>query len=177
MTNTQRMFCDEYLKDFNATRAYKAAYKSCKTDGTANVNGSKLLRNTKVKEYIDQRKKELVQSAQITQGMIIQELAKMAFFNIKNVYNENGTLKNIKDIDDNTASAISEIKVLQRAGAMKIAPNDDIPVEHIPEQTIQIKTSDKKGALELLGKYLGMFKDKIQVEQDKPFEVNITVKK
>lgn len=36
---------------------------------------------------------------------------------------------------------------------------DEIPVEHIPEQTIEFKTNDKVKALELLGKHLGMFKD------------------
>ena len=39
MTNSQKRFCDEYLIDFNATRAYKAAYKSCRKDETANVIG------------------------------------------------------------------------------------------------------------------------------------------
>ena len=29
----------------------------------------------------------------------------------------------------------------------------------------------------MLGKYFGMFKEKIEIEQDKPFEVNISVKK
>ena len=59
MTNAQKRFCDEYLIDFNATRAYKAAYKSCRKDETANVNGSKLLRNTKVKEYIAEKQQEM----------------------------------------------------------------------------------------------------------------------
>lgn len=44
LTPKQKLFADEYLIDLNATRAYKAAYKSCKKDETANVNGSKLLR-------------------------------------------------------------------------------------------------------------------------------------
>ena len=52
MTDAQKRFCDEYLIDLNATRAYKVAYKSCKKDETANVNGSRLLRNANVQEYI-----------------------------------------------------------------------------------------------------------------------------
>ena len=55
MTNKQRMFADEYLIDLNATRAYKTVYKNVKKDEVAAVNGSKLLRNTKVKEYVDQQ--------------------------------------------------------------------------------------------------------------------------
>ena len=35
MTEKQKRFCDEYLIDLNATRAYKAAYPSVKKDETA----------------------------------------------------------------------------------------------------------------------------------------------
>lgn len=55
MTEKQKRFCDEYLIDLNGTRAYKAAYPSVKKDMTAAVNASKMLRNTKVKAYIDEQ--------------------------------------------------------------------------------------------------------------------------
>lgn len=53
MTEKQKRFADEYLIDLNATRAYKAAYPNVKKDAAAAVNASKLLRNAKVKNYID----------------------------------------------------------------------------------------------------------------------------
>ena len=55
MTEKQKKFADEYLIDLNATRAYKVAYPNVKKDEAASVNGSKLLRNTKVKSYIDEQ--------------------------------------------------------------------------------------------------------------------------
>lgn len=55
MTEKQKKFADEYLIDLNATRAYKAAYPSVKKDTVAAVNGCKMLRNTKVKAYIDEQ--------------------------------------------------------------------------------------------------------------------------
>ena len=66
LTPKQKLFADEYLIDLNATRAYKAAYKSCKKDETANVNGSKLLRNTKVAKYIEERMNERSRRTEIT---------------------------------------------------------------------------------------------------------------
>ena len=42
---------------------------------------------------------------------------------------------------------------------MKIEMGGDIPLQHIAEQTVEIKLNDKKGALELIGKHLGMFKE------------------
>lgn len=180
MTNSQKRFCDEYLIDFNASRAYKAAYKSCKSDLTARTNASKLLTKTNIQKYISEKQKEIEEKTEITQKKIIQELAKIALFNIKDIYNENGTLKKVTELDDDTAKAISGVKILQKAGAMKISlskTNDEIPLEHIPEQTVEFKTNDKTKALELLGKHLGMFKENVNLTQDKPFEVNINVKK
>jgi phage terminase small subunit len=180
MTNAQKRFCDEYLIDFNASRAYKAAYKSCKSDLTARTNASKLLTKTNIQKYISEKQKEIEEKTEITQKKIIQELAKIALFNIKDIYNENGTLKKVTELDDDTAKAISGVKILQKAGPMKISlskTNDEIPLEHIPEQTVEFKTNDKTRALELLGKHLGMFKENVNLTQDKPFEVNINVKK
>ena len=53
MTEKQKRFADEYLKDLNGTRSYKIAYPSVKRDGTAAAAASKLLRNHKVRDYIE----------------------------------------------------------------------------------------------------------------------------
>lgn len=164
MTDAQKRFADEYLIDLNATRAYKVAYPNCKKDETARANSSRLLTNANIQNYISEKQKEIEKRTEVTQDMVVQELAKIAFFNIKDIYNENGTLKQIKDIDDNTSKAIASVKTLQKAGSMKINVNmqgqdEEVPLEHIEEQTIEFRTNDKVKALELLGKHLGMFND------------------
>lgn len=59
MTDNQRKFCDEYLIDCNATRAYKAAYPRIKNDAVARANSSRLLTNANIKNYIEQRLAEI----------------------------------------------------------------------------------------------------------------------
>ena len=59
MTERQKLFCDEYLIDLNATRAYKAVYKNIKNDGVARKNGSRLLTNADIKAYISERMEEI----------------------------------------------------------------------------------------------------------------------
>lgn len=59
MTEKQKKFADEYLIDLNATRAYKAAYPNVKKDTVASQAGSRLLRNVKVKKYLDKRLAEI----------------------------------------------------------------------------------------------------------------------
>ncbi|MCI8409954.1 MAG: terminase small subunit [Lachnospiraceae bacterium] len=53
MTDKQKRFCDEYLIDCNATRAYKVAYPNVKKDETAKAAASRMLTNVNVKNYID----------------------------------------------------------------------------------------------------------------------------
>lgn len=59
MTEKQKRFCDEYLIDCNATRAYKAVYQNVKSDETAKSAASRLLTNVNVKKYIDDCMEEL----------------------------------------------------------------------------------------------------------------------
>ena len=59
MTEKQKMFADEYLIDLNATRAYRAVYKTIKNDGVARRNGSRLLTNADIKKNIDERIEEI----------------------------------------------------------------------------------------------------------------------
>lgn len=152
MTDAQKRFCDEYLIDLNATRAYKVAYSRCKKDETANVNGSKLLRNTKVQEYISKKQQEIEKRTEVTQDMVIKELAKIAFLDIRKLYTENGQLKNVADIDSDTAGAISSLETLEEYEGY----GDDR--EKIGD-TQKVKLLDKTKALELLGKHLGIFND------------------
>ena len=156
MTDAEISLCDEYLIDLDATRVYKVAYLRCKKDETANVNGSKLLRNAKVQEYISEKMKEREKRTEITQDMVIKELAKIAFLDIRKLYTENGQLKNIADMDSETAGAISSLETLEEYEGY----GDDR--EKIGD-TQKVKLLDKTKALELLGRHLGIFNDKIDV--------------
>lgn len=55
MTDKQKMFCDEYLIDMNATRAYKAAYPNVKSEGSARACASQLLTKPNIKTYIEEQ--------------------------------------------------------------------------------------------------------------------------
>ncbi len=152
MTDAQKRFCDEYLIDLNATRAYKVAYPRCKKDETANAASSRMLRNVKVQEYISEKQKEIEKRTEVTQDMVIKELAKIAFLDIRKLYTENGQLKNVADIDSDTAGAISSLETLEEYEGY----GDDR--EKIGD-TQKVRLLDKTKALELLGKHLGMFND------------------
>lgn len=152
MTNAQKIFCDEYLIDLNATRAYKVAYPRCKKDETASAAGSRLLGNVNVQEYVSEKMKEREKRTEITQDKVLKELANIAFLDIRKLYNNSGGLKNIQDIDEETAKAISSLETLEEYDGY----GEDR--EQIGD-TQKVKLLDKVKALELLGKHLGLFND------------------
>lgn len=156
MTDAQKRFCDEYLIDLNATRAYKVAYPNCKKDDSARKAGSRLLTNVDIQNYVEEKIKEREKRTEITQDMVIKELAKIAFLDIRKLYTGNGQLKNVADIDDDTAGAISSLETLEEYDGY----GDDR--EKIGD-TQKVKLLDKTKALELLGRHLGIFNDKLDV--------------
>ena len=147
MTDKQKIFADEYLIDLNATRAYRVAYPSVKKDETAAQAGSRMLRNVKVAKYISDRMKERQERTEVTQDRVVQELAASAFAKATDYVEIRGGRVVIKDtiqLEDNQIRAIAGIK----EGA----------------NGIEIKLNDKEKALELLGRHLGMWNDKLDVK-------------
>lgn len=167
MTDAQKRFCDEYLIDLNATRAYKVAYSRCKKDETANVNGSKLLRNTKVQEYISKKQKEIEKRTEVTQDMVIKELAAIAFSKASDYAKLKKMKRNVPVFD---GEDIVDYKEEEYTG-IEFTPTDELTEEQkkalsgIKEGKfgIQVDSCDKVRALELLGRHLGIFNDKIDV--------------
>ena len=115
-----------------------------------------MLRNVKVQEYISKKQQEIEKRTEVTQDMVIKELAKIAFLDIRKLYTENGQLKNIADMDSETAGAISSLETLEEYEGY----GDDR--EKIGD-TQKVKLLDKTKALELLGRHLGIFNDKMDI--------------
>lgn len=158
LTAKQQRFCDEYLIDLNATQAaIRAGYK--RSDYT-DTNANKLLENTRIKETIEKAMAERSKRTGISQDRVIQELARIAFVNPIDVINtENGSVSDSASDDD--LACIQSVKV-------KTMNSDKGWSEER-----EVKLNDKMKALELLGKHLGMFKDKVELDTD--MELNITV--
>ena len=146
MTEKQKIFADEYLIDLNATRAYKVAYPSVKKDEVAAAAAARLLRNVKVAAYIQERMQERQKRTEITQDRVLQELAAIAFAKATDyaeIKNECVRIKDTAELDEQQVRALAGIEEGKFG--------------------IKVKLNDKEKALELLGRHLGMFKDKLEV--------------
>lgn len=74
MTDKQKRFCDEYLIDCNATRAYRTAYPRVKNNDVASAAASRLLGNVTIREYIDERLAEINSSKVATAQEVMEYL-------------------------------------------------------------------------------------------------------
>lgn len=143
LTPKQRIFVAEYMIDLNATQA---AIRAGYSEDTAATIGNENLRKPLIQQAIEQRMEERAKRTEVTADRIINETAKLAFFNAKNLFNEDGTPKGIHEIDDDTAAAISGIEVVTVGNA-----------EYGLGQITKYKVSDKNSALEKLYKHNGLY--------------------
>lgn len=147
MTNKQKRFCDEYLIDLNATQAAIRAGYSVDSAGTI---GSENMQKPNIRARIGKALAERSRRTGINADLVIVELARIGRVNAANVINMNDATVKETAAEDDTA-AIASVKV-------KIIPTED---GDIVER--EVKLHDKNKALELLGKHLGMFKDKVEL--------------
>lgn len=77
LTEKQKRFADEYIRTGNITQSYMIAYQNVKKESTAAANGSRLLKNAKVKAYIDKRLEELKKQSIAEQDEVLQFLTKV----------------------------------------------------------------------------------------------------
>lgn len=153
LTPKQERFAQEYLIDLNATQA---AIRAGYSEKTAQEQGSRLLTNVMVSDAIAHGRKKISERTEITQDMVLREFAKIGFADIRKVaawgstpvVEDDGSMTypveliNSAEIDDDTAAAISEVS--------------------LTAQGVKVKMIDKKGALDSIGRHLGMFIDKTE---------------
>ncbi len=148
LTKKQKRFVEEYLIDLNATQA---AIRAGYSPNSATEIGFENLRKPHIKSAVDKEMAERSKRTGINADRILRELGKIAFVNPIDVINfDDAEIKNNHDRAD--TACIQSVKV-------KTVPTDS---GDIIER--EVKLYDKLKALELCGKHLGMFKDKIEVD-------------
>ena len=86
LSNNQKLFCQKYLElGMNGTQAYLNVYKTCKREETAMASASRLLRNVKVKEYIEELQSKVEEKAIVSIEDIVKGLTAIAFTDRTNI--------------------------------------------------------------------------------------------
>lgn len=148
LTDKRRLFVFEYLVDLNATQAAIRAGYSKKT---ARSQGQRLLTKDDIQKEIQKRQKKHSNKLEITADRVLKERARLAFFNVQDLYDDDGNLKDIKDLSEDLAAAIHGVKI----GA-KIEKRTD-GAEELKTFIKDVKMPDKDKSLTALEKHLGLY--------------------
>lgn len=158
VTDQQQRFVSEYLIDLNATQAsIRAGYSARNADKIS----SQLMGKPRVREAIELAMQRRARRTEITQDRVLEELGRIAFFDLRKLYREDGSLKRPTELDDDAAAVLAGIDVVEMAGGAAIG--GEVGAQHIPMYTKKAKTSDKVAALGLAMRHLGMLKDRTEV--------------
>jgi len=157
MQDNHIRFADKYFETLNATQS--AIYAGFSED-TAKQQGWQLLQREDIQEYLSELKANLASKHGVTIDRLIEEYAKIAFFDIREIYDVDGGLIHVKQLDDKSAGAIASIKSTEEWG------EDEEGRKMVIGTNKEIKIFDKIRALQDLGKHLGLFeKDNSQKEK------------
>ncbi|WP_122593263.1 terminase small subunit [Pseudomonas viridiflava] len=156
LTAKQQRFVDEYLIDLNATQAAARAGYSKKT---ANEQGSRLLANVSVSAAIRQGMNARAGRVEITQDMVLKELAKIGFSDIRKVVRWGETQVRMVDGDDDGPEDMVPYHGLALIDSSEIDEATAGAIAEVSQgkEGLKVKLHDKKGALVDIGRHLGMF--------------------
>lgn len=154
LSEQRQRFVDEYLIDLNGTQAAIRAGYSVKT---AQEQSSRLLSNVMVQQAIAERMAERSKRTGINQDRVVLELAKLAFVKMTDIVDCNGKIR--EDATDDDLSCIESVKY----------KHSDTDTGYSVER--EVKIGSKLKALELLGKHLGMWNDKVDLNVSVPIVI------
>lgn len=150
LTAKQQRFIEEYLVDLNATQA---AIRAGYSPQSAYSIGQENMKKPVIKNAIDKAMAERSKRTGINQDRILTELAKIGFLNPVDVIDmDEATIRGDANREDTAAIASVKVKT--------------IPTEAGEIVEREVKTYDKIKALELMGKHIGMFADKLNVNAE-----------
>lgn len=154
-----KAFCHEYIVDFCGKDAVIRAGYAVRNP---TEKACHLLKDPGVQKLLIRlmRKREI--RTEITQDRVLEEYAKIAFFDIRKIYDDFGDLKHVQDLDDDTAAALIGV---------------DVNMVSKDIGTKKIKMADKKAALDSVARHLGMFNDNLNIggQPDNPIKTETNV--
>lgn len=133
----QKLFCEEYVKDRNATAAYRrAGYAAAAAEQCA----SRLLTNAKVKSYIAQLIDQRSERCQTDSDYVLQKLRVIADASIDQYVEFNGTSITFKDFKKLTPEQLQAIESIKHT-----------------RHGIELKLHGKSWTLEMIAKHIGFY--------------------
>lgn len=158
LTDKQARFIEAYLLEPNATRAAKAAGYSA---ATADRQGSRLLSHVGVADELARRQKILQVRCGITPEMVIAELAKIGFSDIRQVVQWRANVSALVEDEETGEPALrtfNQVVIVDSAKLDAVTAGAISEVSQTKDGSLKVKLYDKPTALVRIGQHLGMFR-------------------
>jgi len=149
LTGKQKRFCEEYIFDFNATRAAKAAGYS---EDTAGSIGSENLKKPEIQAYIKNLQSNIEELAGISRLMVLKEHQKLAFSSIAHLHETWIDRKEFEKLTPDQKACIAEIQTQIRKISVV---REGEPEQDIETEFVKLKLYDKQKSLDSISKMLG----------------------
>lgn len=163
MSPKQHRFSEEYVLDLNGTAAARrAGYTG--TNATLNVTACRLLHNAAVADRISALQVDRSRRTGITSDVILGELLRLARTDVSQAFDADGNMLPINQMPEDVRRSISSIEVNEEHHRSALGTDGESDRRKITNVK-KLRFWDKKGALELLGKHLRLFVDKIEVAE------------
>jgi phage terminase small subunit len=131
----QQLFVQEYLKDLNAAAAgERAGYAH------PNMAGPRLMVNDGVKAAVAAGLARTAEASAATVERLERELQRIALADPRRLYNPDGTLKSVPELDDETTAAIASVEVTEELEGRREA-------RRLTGFTKKVKCWDKRAAI------------------------------
>ncbi|CAN0620517.1 phage terminase small subunit [Burkholderia multivorans] len=153
LTDKQRRFVDEYLVDLNATQA---AIRAGYSKRTAASQGERLLRNVEVQAALAERMKAREQRTQVDADYVVRRMVEIDQMDVLDIMTDAMELKPVSQWPRVWRQYLSGFDLAE----MVEGRGEDRELVGVLKK---IKWPDKVKNLELLGRHLGMFKDRVEV--------------
>lgn len=151
LTESQKVFCNEWIFDFNGSRAYKVAYPDA-TEETCRANASRLLTNANIRAFAKSLQDNLSETAGISRLMVLREHQKLAFSTIAHLHNTWIERKEFDELTEDQKACIAEISTQTRQERINKGTKDEAVID---VDFVKIKLWDKQKALDSMSKMLG----------------------
>lgn len=130
----------------------KAAVHAGFSQKTAGQQGSRLLKDVEVQQMIRDRRASLVQVMELSTERTLREVARLAYFDPRKLFDETGRPKAIQDLDEDTAAAIAGLEVVDKY-EKPVAGAEGGNVSTV----LKYKLANKASALEIAMRHQGLF--------------------
>jgi len=147
LNQRHRLFCHEYIIDWNGARAAReAGYKP----DNANITASKLLTNPNIKEYIEIIKEDVAKEVGISKIGLLKNLKVLATSNIADFYSDWIKREDFEKLKEDNPQILEAIQEISTKTEVKNMNDDMIEVEYV-----KIKLYDKRLAIQDIFKAMG----------------------